>query len=169
MTTEFSLFEGHSAYDLKFPMDYWRNFIDDMFATVEVESEIWHFHCCIIPKKEDLDKNDFLLDFFQKLPFTTMDKERNTIHFWWQTPELKILLQDEANTINADNIAIALLDSMYQLLLNKQKENKDFLKLCDLEALINKAKNEILQIGIIKIREKYHSKQERDFKNKYWI
>jgi hypothetical protein len=58
---------------------------------------------------------------------------------------------------------------MHQLLSNTQKNDNCFMKICDLETLINKAKNEILQTGIIKIREKYHSKQEHDFKNKYWI
>jgi hypothetical protein len=57
-------------------------FIDDMFTIVEVESEIWHFHCCVIPENDDISENDFLLDFFQKLPLITIDKERNITHYW---------------------------------------------------------------------------------------
>jgi len=169
--TQFSLFDGFSASDLISPFDFWKNFIDDEFADFKINqnSENLHFHCCIIPENEDLSENDFLYNFFQKLPFILFDNETNTTHFWFQTPELKILLQEETTNFNADKIGISLLDSISQLFSKMQKMSVLVFNINDFETIINKAKNKILETGMLKIIETFIIKHQIEFKNKFWI
>jgi hypothetical protein len=171
MKTKFSLFDGKAASEFNIPMDYWKDFMDDELAAFdfEVEPYVWHFHCCVNLKNEDLSENDFLSDFFKKLPFLTIDKEGNITHFWWQTPELKPLLLSGTNTYNPDNLATTFLDSMLQLLSSKQTKGNTFVNLSDLETFINNAKKVITEAGILEIRERYKLKHENAFKSKYWL
>ena len=86
LKTQFSLFKGFSASDLKSPFDFWKNFIDDEFADFKINqnTENLHFHCCIIPENEDLSENDFLFprsrQYIRKLiQVFRRDKEKKKI------------------------------------------------------------------------------------------
>jgi hypothetical protein len=171
MKTEFSLFNGFDSYEFIEPFDYWSDFIDDVFADSKFETDIQkiHFHCCVIPENVDLKEDNFLLGFFKKLPFFTLDKESSITHLWWLTPELIPLLSTEPNNFNPDKLATFLLDSIFQLLSNQQFEGNAFMNLSDVKIFINNAKNKVIEDGLFQIREKYKLKHENDFKNKYYL
>lgn len=171
MKTEFSLFNGFDSYEFIEPFDYWSDFMDDVLADSKFQTDIQkiHFHCCVIPENVDLKEDDFLLGFFKKLPFFTMDKESIITHFWWQTTELIPLLRTEPNTFNPDKLAISFLDSIFQLLSNQQFEGNTFINLSDVKTFINNAKNNVMESGLLQIREKYKLKHQIEYKNKYYL
>jgi len=86
-----------------------------------------------------------------------------------QTTELKLLLQNESNTFDAEIMANSLLDSMLNMFSILCSNNHYFMNLGDIQTFIKKSKNAISETSMLEIREKYRIKQENDFKNKYWI
>jgi hypothetical protein len=171
MKTQFSLFDGFAGTEFPKPFDYWNDFINEQLDSFKSRSnlQIIQFHCCVIPENENIDEDEFLKGFFQKLPFTTINEEQNTIHFWLQTPELKMLLQNDSNTFDAEIMAQSLLDSMLKMFSVFLSSNLNFMNLVDIQTFINNSKKAISETSMLEIREKYRIKQENDFKNKYWI
>jgi len=171
MKTQFSIFNGYESIDLKEPFDYWSDFLNEILSNFkfQTEAQTIYFHCCVIFEQENIKQNNFVSDFFQKLPFFTIDNDNKTLHFWWQTPELKSLLVDETKNLNTDKIALSLLNSTFEILSIQNSDENNFLKFDKLEDFIKIAKKEIMENGIFNIRERFKIKQQKEFKNKYWL
>ena len=167
MKTHFSLFDGLGTYELKAPFDFWSNVIDDSFGKVFDTPITLHIHYCIPIKKDELANDEYLSNFFQRLPFDTFDEQQNSFHFWLHSPELVILLNEEMTESEANNVALILLDTFLHLLSKEILQEK--FKLLDSNDLIEKIKTEIEQEGILQILAKTKNQYVSNFKNKYWI
>ena len=167
MKTHFSLFDGLGTYELKAPFDFWSIVMDESFGKVFDTPITLHIHYCIPPKEDEFAKDEYLLNFFQRLPFHTFDEQQNSFHFWLHSPELGILLNEEMTESEANNVALILLNTFLHLLSNEILQEK--FKLLDSNDLIEKIKTEIEQEGILQILAKTKNQHVSNFKNKYWI
>jgi hypothetical protein len=169
MNIHFSQFDGYKSFDFVEPFDCWNEFITNEFSAIKLEEEeqTWLFNCCVIAEDEDLSENEFLSDFVRKLPFYIIDNQQSHVVFWFLAPEL-IPFSNNAQTVNYDKIAIALLNTILKSFSEiKTLENvKNFGYFA--KRIIN-AKSKIEERGILEIREEYMLKQEKEFKNKYWL
>ena len=167
MSIYFSLFDGSRTKELKEPFDYWNIFLNGLFELNKNQTINCHIHYCIPLKKDELAKDEYISNFFQRLPFDTFDEQQNSFHFWLHSPELVILLNEEMTESEANNVALILLDTFLHLLSKEILQEK--FKLLDSNDLIEKIKTEIEQEGILQILAKTKNQYVSNFKNKYWI